>query len=192
MSRALFQALALLSFATTCLPVNAVDGKRLRLMGGLGASSLTGPGGSGLGSGPSLGVSYALNERFGVGTNFTQTFAFSNSFTPFFSRFEIQLTMALTGQLTGTTSSLSVDSQPMFQALAPMSEGLRLRLKGNQYFFTGATTVYPYAGFGLEICYEWGAGNRTGYEVTLGVDRVSNTQNTILPVNASFVLIFWP
>ncbi len=172
--------------------LEASDGKRLRLMGGLGASSLKGPGGSGLGSGPALGVSYALSDRFALGSAFTQTFAVSGAFTPFFSRFEIFLTLALTGRLTGSAATLSVDSQPMFQTLSPQAEGFRLKLKGNQYFFTGATTVYPYAGFGLELAYEWGGAGGIGYEVSFGVDHISNTANTLYPVNLSFVVVFWP
>jgi hypothetical protein len=172
---------------------SASEERRLRLTGGIGASSVTGPGGTAVGFGPALGVSYALSERFAIGTVFTQSFALANGISPFYSRFELVLSAALTGRLIASrNATVSVDSKPIFQTVSATTDGYRAKLKGNQYFFTGSTTVYPYAGFGLEFGYEWSAANGLGYEVNLGVDLVSNTVRTIFPFGASFVIMFWP
>lgn len=165
---------------------------RLKLTGGLLASSFAGPGGWAVGSGPSLGANYMISERFGVGAAFAQTFAASNGFTPFFSRFEIVLTAALTGSLISSESNLTVNEQPFFQSVTFPSEGFRGKVKANQYFFTGATSVYPYAGLGLELSYEWRGETGLGYEINCGMDFISNTVTTSIPLNVSFAVLLWP
>lgn len=171
---------------------SASNENRLRLTGGLVASSFTGPGGSAVGTGPTLGVNYLLSERYSIGAGFGQTFALSNGISPMFSRFEIVLTAALTGRLKSEGAAFTVNDRPFFQSINHVSEGLRGKLKANQYFFTGSAAVYPYAGFGLELGYEWRGLSGLGYEISIGADWISNTVTTSFPLNASFVVVLWP
>jgi hypothetical protein len=174
------------------LTLNAQDSvKRLRILSGFESTSFTGAGGTASGGGLALGLNYAIAERFALGTAVTQSFGLSRGFTPLFSRIEISASWALTGRMTKSLGALSVDSQPLIQMTPDPMGSLRLKLKGNQYFFTGSSTVLPYAGFGAELSYEWAASEDMSYEVALGVDRLSNTLEYIYPVRACFFVVFW-
>lgn len=165
-------------------PIAPDTAVRFRLLAGMELVAFSGSGGWAVGSGPTIGAMYAVADKWAVDLTVTEAFGLAYGFNTLFTRLGAGVTYALTGKITRRAQSLKLNEASVLHVSERPQSGWRVRLSGVQYLFTGATQIFPYAGFGASLGYEFPLNDRVNCTAGLNSELLSNTQAYVIPISA--------
>lgn len=136
------------------------------------------------GSGPFLGVRYALSNDLAIGFAMSQGLTIDNGLAALYSSFKTTMHWALSGSLIRSRESWRLQGQPFMEFNSGDEQLIYLHAGLDQYILNGSESIYPASGFtfgaGMEIMQIWGMTVTT--EVSAGL-LVVNT-GTAVPISA--------
>jgi hypothetical protein len=108
--------------------------------------SVSGPGGS-------VGLLFALNEKWGLGASAQQTFSASAGFASIYTGIEMQIAYAWMGALDVNEVETKLNQESVVTSFGTAQPAGTFHVFANQYFLNSSTRVVGLSGIGVGVSY---------------------------------------
>ena len=140
--------------------------------------SVSGPGGS-------VGLLFALNEKWGLGAQAQQAFSAGGGFSSIYTGIEMQVAYAFVGSLDVSEQETKLNQETVMISQGTAQPIAAVHLFANQYFLNSSTRVVGLSGLGAAVSYLYPIMGPWGVVAMAKMAIASNGSLTIRPTQFS-------
>ena len=144
-------------------------------------------------SGVGLGTSlvYGLDPHWGIGAELKQVFTAGSNLSALFTDIGLSAEYSFSGSLIQKNNTLLLGDKEVYRSHTSSVGGFFLQFNANQYFFNSPKSVLPFTGLGTALSYDFASESAFHYGLGVRVDRLSNADSTLYPLQFFANLGFW-
>jgi hypothetical protein len=135
------------------------------------------------------GYHYAKSDKIGFGPRIRQAFSAADGFATLFTGLVLDMNYAITGSLLTTNRAFKLNDHPSARIRQHHAGGLIATASLSQFFINTTQVAVPFSGIGFGLRYDLPSDTALTYTAGVSIDRVTNTETMIVPVQVTLGIV---